>query len=443
VYYYCDCATGAGAGCAAGNDANAGTSPSAPRRTFANARSRFNGMNAGDTVALCRTGAWDENGGGIYNPRCTAGNTCDFRDYVPAWGDTSSPRPRLNTSSGRVFTMETSGHDEGYRYWNLDIRQVAGQAQGFFMYSDVSDIDICNVRMEGGSIAVEMNSLNNPAHLARTTVRNSQFYNYSGQGVLGGTDDLVVDSNYFYNVGVTGGPSPQRHSIYLANSGYARMRISNNEIYEDARCGGVMLVLHQIIADVTVENNRIESPSTDINCFGIQSSFSAVPLAAFQNLKVLRNRVFKANGQGIVIKGALDALVADNVTVNSTLDVGTAACGGNVVCTERTTVQNNSVSGSNMYIAGSSMAVENNAVTGTCSYGGTYARTQSGNVCGVSASAAWVNAAGGNFTPVAGGPLSGAGNSTIYSPVAAGSLTWSPADAGAPRTPPIDAGAFP
>ena len=86
VYYYCDCGTGAAAGCVAGNDANAGTDPSAPRRTFANARTRFNGMNAGDTVALCRTGAWNENGGGIYNARCRAGNTCDFRDYIPSWG---------------------------------------------------------------------------------------------------------------------------------------------------------------------------------------------------------------------------------------------------------------------------------------------------------------------------------------------------------------------
>ena len=441
LYYYCDCGTGAAAGCVAGNDANPGTNPSAPRRTFSNARARFNGMNAGDTVALCRTGAWNENGGGVYNPRCTAGNTCDFRDYVPSWGDASSPTPRLNTSSGRVFSMETSGHDEGYRFWNLDVRQVAGQGQGFFMYSDVSDIDICNVRLEGGSIAIEMNSLNNPAHLARTTIRNSQFYNYSGQGVLGGTDDLVVDGNYFYNVGVTAGPSPQRHSIYLANSGYARMRVSNNEIYEDERCGGVMLVLHQIIADVTVENNKITSPSTDINCFGIQSNYSAVPLAQFDNLKVRRNRVFKTSGQGIVVKGSINGIVSDNITVNSTLDVGTPSCGTNVVCTSGTTVQNNTVHNSSLLVGGTNNVVENNAVTGSCNIGGTTVRNGN-NVCNVNAASAWVNATGGNFTPVAGGPLSGAGSATSYSPLAAGSVAWSPTDAGIPRTPPIDAGAF-
>ena len=277
-----------------------------------------------------------------------------------------------------------------------------------FLYADVSDVDICNVRFEGGSIAIEMNSTGPGTALARTTVRNSQFYNYSGQGVLGGTNDLVVDGNSFENVGVTAGPSPQRHSIYLANSGYARMAVTNNDIYEDARCGGVMLVLHQIIADVVVDNNRLTSPSTDPNCFGIQSSFSAVPLAAFDRLKVRRNRVYKTSGQGIVIKGAIDGVVSDNIVVNSTLDVGTQDCGGNVACTVRTAVQNNSVYGSMLVTAGTDSVVENNAVTGSCNIGGTTMR-KSHNVCNVSALSAWVNAAGGDFTPANPGPLIGDG----------------------------------
>jgi hypothetical protein len=401
-------------------------------------------MGAGDTVALCRTGAWNENGGSIYNPRCRAESTCDFRDYVPAWGSAASARPLLRTGASSVFSLSTAGHDEGYRFWNLDIRQSTGAGDGFLFYANVSDVDICNVRMEGGSIAINMSSgadAGPSTHLARVTVRNSQLYNYSGQGVLGGTDDLVVDGNSFENVGVTAGPSPQRHSIYLANSGYARMAVTNNDIYEDGRCGGVMLVLHQIIADVVVENNRITSPSVDPNCFGIQSSFSAVPLAAFDRLRVRRNRVHKASGQGIVIKGAIDGVVSDNIVVNSTLDVGTQDCGGNVACTVRTTVQNNSVLGANLLIAGTATVVENNAVTGSCVIGGTGTR-RSHNVCNVSALRAWVNAAGGDFRPSDPGPLIGAASQTSYSPTAIGSVTWSPTDAGVPRRPPVDAGAI-
>ena len=449
VYYYCDCATGAGAGCTAGNDANAGTDPSSPRRTFANARSRFNGMNAGDTVALCRSGAWDENGGGINNPRCTAGNTCDFRDYVPSWGNASSPRPRLNTTSGRVFTMETAGHDEGYRYWNLDIRQRANQGDAFFMYADVSDVDICNVRMEGvqsssGGLAVYPHSATAGTGIV---IRNSQFYNYTFSAIFGGAPGLVIDGNYFENNGLPA--TPQNHTVYLTgNARNTGMRFTNNDTYVDAGCGGVILVFHQELPNLVVDNNRVTSPSTNVNCFGIQSSFSAyTDPAHFLNGKFRRNRLFM-NGTRMEIKGCDgDCEITDNIISGGNLDIGTGSCnqaagGGGVWCTHNAKIQNNTVYNGSLNIGGSSSGamVENNAVTGSCNIGGTTTRN-SNNVCNVNASSAWVNAAGANFTPANPGPLIGTASQTFFSPAAIGSASWSPSDLGVPRTPPIDAGA--
>ena len=446
VYYYCDCATSAGAGCTAGNDANAGTDPSAPRRTFANARSRFNGMNAGDTVALCRTGAWSENGGRIYNARCRAGNTCDFRDYVPSWGNASSPRPRLNTTSGRVFTMETAGHDEGYRYWNLDIRQYPGQGDGFFMYADVSDVDICNVYMDGMSgrpptrsgLAVYPHSATAGTGIV---IRNSQFYNYTFSAIFGGAPGLVIDGNYFENNGLPA--TPQNHTVYLTgNARNTGMRFTNNDTYVDAGCGGVILVFHQELPNLVVDNNRVTSPSTNVNCFGIQSSFSAyTDPAHFLNGKFRRNRLFM-NGTRMEIKGCDgDCEITDNIISGGNLDIGTGSCnqaagGGGVWCTHNAKIQNNTVYNGSLNIGGSSSGamVENNAVTGSCNIGGTTTRN-SNNVCNVNASSAWVNAAGANFTPANPGPLIGTASQTFFSPAAIGSASWSPSDPGVPRTP--------
>jgi hypothetical protein len=451
VYYYCDCGTGAAVGCVAGNDANAGTDPSAPRRTFSNARARFNGMNAGDTVALCRTGAWNENGGGIYNARCRAGNTCDFRDYVPSWGDSSSPRPRLNTTSGRVFSMETAGHDEGYRYWNLDIRQVPGQSNGIFLYGDVSDVDMCNLYMNGlasGTATGQGLALyaHNSAGGTGIVVRNSQFYNFGFSAILGGAPGMVVDSNYFENCGVPA--TPQRHSIYLAGTNLSGIKVTNNDIFVDARCGGVILVLHENLPNVVVDNNRITSPSTNVNCFGIQASFSAYSDPAhFLNGKFRRNRLFM-NGTRMEIKGCDgDCEITDNIVSGGNLDVGTGSCnesagGGGVWCTHNAKVQNNSVYNGSLNIGASSSGamVENNAVTGSCNIGGTTTRNGN-NVCNVNASSAWVNAAGANFTPANPGPLIGAASQTFFSPTAIGSASWSASDPGVPRTAPVDAGA--
>src|SRR5215510_3828248 len=92
VTYYCDCQAGAAPGCAAGDDANEGTSPDAPRRTLGDAHARFGSMPAGGTVALCRGGAWNENGGMLENLACTVEDPCDYRDYVPSWATAETER---------------------------------------------------------------------------------------------------------------------------------------------------------------------------------------------------------------------------------------------------------------------------------------------------------------------------------------------------------------
>ena len=60
TYYVCDCQAGSAPGCVAGSDANAGTSKSAPWQSWAKAMAKFKTMNGGDTIAMCRGGAWTQ-----------------------------------------------------------------------------------------------------------------------------------------------------------------------------------------------------------------------------------------------------------------------------------------------------------------------------------------------------------------------------------------------
>ena len=443
VYYYCDCGTGAAAGCVPGNDSNAGTSPSTPRQTLGNAASRFNGMAAGSTVALCRGGAWSGGFGGLHNSSCGTSDstTCDLRDYTPSWGSASTPRPRLNGAGTGAFNLTTG---QGYRIWNLDIRGTSGADNGIFYVnidgSGVHDVDVCNVQIDTMRLGFNLirGSFRGNSNFV---IRNSQFYRSSFCAIYGGMDGLTVDSNYFEDNGTTA--TPQTHTIYLAEYADGMKFINNDVTASPSVCGGVQVVLHMSLTNVTLENNRIYSPSTNVNCYGIQTSYSMVSWAQFDNTVVRRNRITRApgfSGNSMEILGCVNCTVSDNILVNGAFTVGTGSCGGNLACTSGTVVQNNSVIGS-MGIGGSNNTVENNAVAGSCNVGGTTLRAGN-NVCNVSASTAWVDAAGGNFKPASGGPLIGAASQTNYSPIAVGSIAWSPTDDGVARALPVDAGAM-
>ena len=56
TYYVCECAAGADEDCIPGDDANSGSSPTEPWRTYEMARSQFNSLAAGDAIRFCRGG---------------------------------------------------------------------------------------------------------------------------------------------------------------------------------------------------------------------------------------------------------------------------------------------------------------------------------------------------------------------------------------------------
>ncbi len=467
VYYYCDCQSGASGGCAAGDDAAAGTSPSAPRRTLANAVARFNSMAAGSTVALCRGGAFSRTAtAGIYNAACRAGDPCDLRDYAPA-GMENAPRPVILAGGNDVFRVQTGGHDEGYRFWNLDLRHTGGTGISFWFASDVTDVDVCNVAGNGGDAAGVINPW-----VARLTIRSSQWSNYANQGFIGGAEDLTIDGNYFSDVGAMRGA--QYHSIYLSGGGDATStpggwpneRIINNEI-RLSRCNGTIVALHGRHVDTVVQNNLIVANNAAGGCYGIQANHGGYPYSCwFRNAVFQGNRlVLAGSGQGITANNCLDCLITDNVVALTSSASGwrgiaapDAAARSGLSPPEQTTtgavIQNNSI-----YLAaygfgivigseGANFVVENNAVWTAhtaCTSISRPTLRNTNNYCRASGGAAlgavFVDAPSGDLRPVNPGPLIGYGSSTSYSPTAL-SPVWSIDDLGVPRAPPIDAGAF-
>lgn len=456
TYYYCDCGTGASSSCVPGNDANVGTSPSSPRRTFSNAMSRFAGLSSGDTVALCRGGAWDGATGGWYSKSCSASNTCDFRDYVPSWGTTATARPRINTGNG-VMLWGFNGPTAGLRWWNLDIREGPDYSAGqgiWFATSSFQDVDMCNLRVDGSYLQFNMQATG--SRNARFTVRNSEFLNSGFSAFIGTPPGTTFDGNVFTNNGLLS--TPQMHTIYfvlpsgLSSDAPYQIVFKNNKVTTDTRCGGVMLVVHEtfVQSQVIFENNLITTTSTNANCYGIQTSSSAAS-GDIRNAIVRRNRIQTPGPTALELSCCTNCVASDNILIGGDVWInGNTSCNGGNAGTG-VTFQNNSLYQSVVSVGavGSGYVVENNAVwTNGSSCFNIRAPTarNSANYCrtsgGVAVGTCWVDAPGGNFTPVKPGPLAGTGNQTTYSPVAIGTVTWSPTDPGVTRSPPVNAGAY-
>ena len=155
VYYYCDCGTGAESSCIAGDDANPGTSASAPRRTISNAFSLFNSLLVDDTVALCKGGAFNSAGDNtIGSNRCGAGVACnDLREYSPSTF-IGTAKPIINNAPGEIALFRFQGNG-GIRFLNLKLKGgAAGTNQGFFFYRGAHDVTMCNLDMDGFDLAI-------------------------------------------------------------------------------------------------------------------------------------------------------------------------------------------------------------------------------------------------------------------------------------------------
>jgi len=332
TYYFCDCQAGAQSGCVAGNDANAGTSPTSPKRTVGAANTIFGSMAAGDTVAFCRGGAWTTGGLTWRNVNCRAGvgltdpastSTCDIRDYTPAWGGVA--KPAISVTSGH-FAQFSPGPTQGVRILNLNLRTTAG-GWGVWLYSGTfGDFFICNNDFDGFGIAWNLQGA-----ISRVTYRGNRVTNSHQDAFLGAAHDLTIDANYFSGNGST---NSLDHSIYISEQEpvvtSTNLQILNNEIHSGGapNCLGSIIVIHGPWQGGNIENNLIDGRSgAGGGCWGIAVAGGYSAQEFFRDFAIRRNLVIGGGNSNILVGEAPRAIVENNIVVANQAGTGIAAPG--------------------------------------------------------------------------------------------------------------------
>jgi hypothetical protein len=358
-HYVCDCRSGADGDCVAGDDANAGTDPAAPWRTYARARSFYNSaVAAGDSILFCRGGVHDI--GGDYdnqwsNTACTAGQPCRVADYTAAWASGDEADPVLErTSDGHGFTLV---NDSGHEFANLDMRCsgcTGGSGWAFFIVEDADDILIDRVSMDGFTIGIHLRGcIATWCTNDRVTVRNSRFTNNANQGFLGHGNDLLLENNYFEN---NGDGTVFSHNIYVA--GDSRVTIRNNELYRaslDAggNCSGTSLVAHGALRDMVIEGNYVHEDAGKANqgCWGIGIAPAYHGDAEINDRLIVRgNWVENVGNVSIATGSCVDCILENNIIVQrqpfGTTGIAVRPFGipGEDAVSSNITVRNNSIS---------------------------------------------------------------------------------------------------
>jgi hypothetical protein len=291
-------------------------------------------MAAGDTVALCRGGSLTTDAFNMRNANCTAGSTCDLRDYTPAahpeWANDQSKRPILVGDRIGYFP-DNGSHYEGFRFFNVASSGSTNGQGVFYIAGDMTDGDICNVHIHDGVLGVYFADPNSGNPISkRWTLRNSQFERLTSQGVLGGCTDCTVDSNYFANDSF-GASTYFDHPLYIsAASGYRidRMKVTNNEVHAcrpGTTTGTIMLVVHGEHEDLLIENNLLQcdNPSgVTPNQWGIGLNNGGYPTNVTQSYArvIIRgNRIVGQVGFGIEVSQSPDAVIENNVIIMSSV----------------------------------------------------------------------------------------------------------------------------
>lgn len=329
TYHFCDCQSGADSACVA-DAAYAGLTPD---QRWAQVVSTFNAMNAGDTVALCRGGAWAvSNGPQFYNSRCRAAadmkaaantSTCDIRDYSPSWGGTA--KPLINVTTGN-FAQFSPGPTQGVRIMNLDLR-TTGSGWGIWLYSgSFSDFFVCNNNFDGFSIAWNLQG-----EISRVTYKGNRVTNSHQDAFLGAANDLTMDANYFSGNGST---NALDHTIYVSEQEpvvtSSNLRIVNNEIYSGGapNCLGSIIVVHGPWQTGLIDNNIVDGrDGAGPGCWGIAVAAGYAAQEFFRDFTISRNKIIGGGNGNIFVGEAPRTIIENNIVIANQAGFGITAPG--------------------------------------------------------------------------------------------------------------------
>jgi hypothetical protein len=330
IRYVCDCGEGAAPGCVAGDDAAEGSQGS-PWKSYEKARTTFNVMEAGDSIAFCRGGVFPVDGPNNrwVNNKCRADQPCIVRDYTPEGGAGELERPLFLFTDRLGIAFDDaadSDHEEGYVFMNLSLRGNDTN-DGFFVYNDVDDVLVCNVAIDHFAIGFHLEGSNQAAAGSnglneRVTLRNSSVTNCIGQGFIGGGNDSAIEYTSFRNNGQN--RAVLNHSIYLTSpTGTIQgMRVVGNELTQsnmiDGKCRGVALVAHGHHEGLLIDGNTVfEEPGAAApECWGISvdTGYAGDP-EQFSDITIRNNVVANMGGVGIGMNACANCVIENNIVI--------------------------------------------------------------------------------------------------------------------------------
>ncbi len=339
--YVCSCDAGAASGCTPGDDSNDGRSAETPIRSFAAAQTAFGVAGPGHQVALCRGGAWATEGERFrLSPNCRAETPCVFADY----GKASDPRPLIigTQASGHTFDIALGNSDPraGYEFRNLHVTKSDNLYEGtaFFVFRHVSDLAIRCVEVDNHRIGVQVEPASNPS--ARILVEHSDFHDNGEYGFLGGTSDLEIAHNRFFNNGFEVA-NALAHNLYVSASGAANLTIDtvvvrNNYLekssvdLDSGRCQGTSLTVHGgVLNDVLIEGNVVVEPPEGASggCWGIAVDGGSFEADAAYRAIIRGNVVRDVGNVGIGLASCVDCQVDSNLVIQTQIgsSIGVAA----------------------------------------------------------------------------------------------------------------------
>ena len=319
--FYCDCQTGADGACVAGSDSNSGSSPDAPRQSFANAQSIFSSLAAGDSIQFCRGGSFSVGSGVRWsNTSCTEESPCVVTDYEPNWAQSELARPIITQpNSARVFDMDRSGQ-EGFTFSNMDLRctgcSTSGSSVGVFLYQSKAGVILENLRIEGFRIGVQ--AAPDTGSIDRLTLRGLEIVHSERQGFLGAANELIIEDSYFED---NGEGTIYDHNIYV--SGGDNIIIRGNELYRSSldsngACMGVPLVVHGTVNTMLIEGNTIRE---DVGlatpyCWGIGVDTGYSASEYFRDVTIRGNTIINVGNVGIGVTSCDNCLIENNTILH-------------------------------------------------------------------------------------------------------------------------------
>jgi len=315
VYHFSDCQAGATPDCVPGDNGNAGTRPSAPKRNLDGID--LDRLPAGTTLLFARGGAWANFRLRISNLQVTPAAPLVFDAYG------SGAPPLLRTASGNAIEFgkyNDTNADGGYTVRNLRLDGQGTAEWALWLRENLRDVTIENVEITGFAIAVHSQAL--PPHgVTRVTIRNSTISRNRTMGILATFSDALIEGNTFEANNFSG--SVLHHAIYLAGTPHGGRNnvIRNNRFVNNSTvngtCTGGNVTLHGQMDGVLIEGNLMTQESSAGSCYGFSITPGYNTPEWFRNVVVRGNTIVNLGGCAICAGAAPGIVVEDNVIVHT------------------------------------------------------------------------------------------------------------------------------